>query len=409
MGAARAYRFLLLAGALGGCAPTLAPAFEPALEFGLPEPDAVEAVVILVGDAGAAGDGTSPLLADLAARVEHWGDRLEGDSAVTVAFLGDNVYPLGVRDRGHRKFPEDSVRLWSQIATLDGPVARAGGAQGLFLPGNHDWGESTDEAGLVRLLNQSEMLAAARGDGTPVRMAPEAVGPGPDVVDVGSALRLISIDTQWYLQSRDDVARGALLGRVGDAMADGGDRHIVILAHHPFQSAGPHGLLMQKGKALGIPYLMRKSGSLIQDRNAAPYRDLLSRLRTLFRDVGRPPLAIAGGHDHSLQVLDPEGPDEPRTILVSGAGSKITEVAESDLLRYASSTPGYMMLVLRRTGAVDLFVLAAASRAPLCPPTPESERVACMASDPVALDVVYSERLARSSPPSPGGFRPLPD
>jgi hypothetical protein len=359
--------------------------------------DAVEAVVFLVGDAGAALGGSSPLLDDLASRVEAWAGHLGADSAVTVAFLGDNVYPLGVRNRAHRRFAEDSLRLWSQIATLDGPAARSGGARGLFLPGNHDWGESSGEAGVARLRNQSEMLRAARRAGTPVRLVPEAGEPGPDIVEVGSAMRLILVDTQWYLQSREEALRSDFISGVGSALAGAGDRHVVVLGHHPYQSAGPHGALMQKGKALGFPYLMRKSGSLIQDRNAAPYRDLLTRFQSVFREAGRPPLAIAGGHDHSLQVLDPEGPDDPRTVLVSGAGSKVSEVAPYDQLRYAAPTPGYMMLILRRTGAVDLFVLAAASGAPQCA-TPESPGESCPTPGTGVLDLVYSERLADGRP-----------
>lgn len=396
---------LLLVGAQSACAPGPSPVFGPSIERPLPEPDSVEGVVFLVGDAGAATEGTSPLLADLAARVADWAERAPADSAITVAFLGDNVYPLGIRDRSHRRFAEDSVRLWSQIEVLQGPAARAGAVRGLFLPGNHDWGERSGAPGIARLRNQAAMLRSARAAGTPVQMSPEAGEPGPDVYDVGTGLRLITIDSEWYLQSRDDAGRRAVMDRLRQAMAEAEGRHVALLTHHPFQSAGPHGLLAQRGKALGLPSLMRRAGALIQDLNAVPYQDFLEELRGVFSAVGRPPLVFAAGHDHSLQVIDPEGPHDPATILVSGAGSKVTDVAPTDILRFAAATPGYMMLVLRAGGRIDLFVLAAASGRPACPASPDAARRACMESPDVALDLVYSERLADGPPgaEAPGG------
>ncbi|MFW6085121.1 MAG: hypothetical protein ACODAA_07905, partial [Gemmatimonadota bacterium] len=52
-----------------GFPPPELPPFDPIAE---PRPDEVEAVVFLVGDAGATASGRSPLLARLGAEVERW-------------------------------------------------------------------------------------------------------------------------------------------------------------------------------------------------------------------------------------------------------------------------------------------------------------------------------------------------
>lgn len=379
---------------VSACAPTLAPEFRGDPPIALPEPDAVDAVVFLIGDAGAARSNTSPILRHLGENVEYWSERLERDSAVTVAFLGDNVYPVGIRDRDHPSFPVDSARLWAQIRVLDGPFSKARGAAGVFLAGNHDWGNSTGDFGVERLRNQQAMLDSARAAGTPVWLMPDAGDPGPQVRDVRENARLVVLDTHWFLQSPGAASRLEFFDRVGDVLEEAEDRHVIMLAHHPYQSAGPHGLLAPGARAVGLMFLMRKSGTLIQDLNSPLYSNFREALRATFRRAERPPLVFAGGHDHSLQVLDPDTSDGPTTVLVSGAGSKLTELAATDELRYAASRPGYMALIFRRNEAVDLYVFAAHSAEPTCSTDSEEERAACMERETAAVELVYSERLA---------------
>jgi hypothetical protein len=48
--------------------------------------------------------------------IEKWSASL-ADSAVAVVFLGDNVYPEGLRDRLDPGFLGDSTRLYSQVCS----------------------------------------------------------------------------------------------------------------------------------------------------------------------------------------------------------------------------------------------------------------------------------------------------
>lgn len=387
------------------CATPPGPEFTAAVPIELPAPDAVDAVVFLIGDAGEAELETSPILRRLQADVEFWSESLARDSAVTVLFLGDNVYPSGVHDRGHASFPQDSARLWSQIHVLGGPFARDRGSAGIFLPGNHDWGNMPGSRGVDRLRNQATLLDSARTRGIPVRMLPEPGDPGPVLRDVRENVRLLLMDTHWFLQEPDAANRTDFFARLYQALEDAEDRHVILASHHPYQSAGPHGLLAPGARILGLLYLMEKSGTLVQDLNSPIYSEFLDRMHSAFRAAGHPPLIFAAGHDHSLQVLDPRTPGGPRTVLVSGAGSKLTDLTVSPLLRYAATKPGYMTLVFRSNEAVDLYVFASDETEglqvrgeeetdPPCESEPEQDQPSCAEEQADSMRLVYSERLA---------------
>jgi hypothetical protein len=106
-------------------------------------------------------------------------------------------------------------------------------------------------------------------------------------------------------------------------------------------------------------------------------------------------------------VFDPRTPEGPQTVLVSGAGSKLTDLTVSPLLRYAASRPGYMTLIFRGNEAVDLYVVSSDESDPTCPFEPEAERLSCMEAGTLAMSVVYSERLAQpQSLPDTMGVEP---
>src|SRR5688500_33196 len=90
-----------------------------------PLPAEVESAVFIVGDMGAALWDRSPMPRRMERDVEWWSRALGRDSAVSVIFLGDNVYPEGVRDATDPEWPADSAHLEAQVRILAGPNARA--------------------------------------------------------------------------------------------------------------------------------------------------------------------------------------------------------------------------------------------------------------------------------------------
>jgi len=114
-----------------------------------------DAVVFLVGDAGAAPFEDNPLLQQLRAAVGEVADR---GVPTTVTFLGDNVYDVGVRVGNEN----DMQRLDAQVNVVRG----APRTRGLFIPGNHDWAGHRDSVAVV--CRQAEALAEiGRREGGP--------------------------------------------------------------------------------------------------------------------------------------------------------------------------------------------------------------------------------------------------
>ena len=103
--------FLLLF--VGGCGPTKFPEPPPRIDLREPAADSVESVLYLVGDAGDAYMEHSPILYRLQNEIEEWSGNVGRTGAVTVLYLGDNVYPRGLRDRTDPGYFQDSDgHLW---------------------------------------------------------------------------------------------------------------------------------------------------------------------------------------------------------------------------------------------------------------------------------------------------------
>ena len=376
----------------------------------IPVPDAkqVDAVVFLVGDAGAAVRGRFPLLGALQADVERWSVALHRDSAVTVAFLGDNVYPQGVRGREDAGFPADSVRLWSQIDMVGDSGAIRYKSLGLFVTGNHDWANSASDVGFDRVVNLSQQLHEARVAGRYVALLPATGDPGPVYRDLRRNVRIAFFDTHWFLRERLPAHRAQFFDRLKQTLDGARNREVILIAHHPYSSAGPHGAIVPGYHTLGIAYVLKKAGALVQDLNSPPYEQLLAGLRRTFESARKPPLIYAGGHDHSLQVLTGQGEFDPRFILVSGAGSKASSIQIGTGLVWAANRPGYMMLVFRKDDGVDLFVIGGDQGHLECAGTGE-QIVRCMTEAVNRFEIVYSASLLGASKQSQDITAPVAD
>jgi hypothetical protein len=361
--------------------------------FDEPSPDQVEAVVFLVGDAGEVDGVGNPVLQSLANEVERWSGALARDSAVTVLFLGDNVYPSGYHDALDDDVARDSVRLGNEIATVSGPSARAYETQGIFIPGNHDWANTSEPLAQSRLKNLEARLDRDRGAGPAVQLLPQAGSAGPTYVDFGPRIRLVMIDTQWWLaEGRNETAIAEANNRLADLLADSRDRDVVVAAHHPLATGGEHGGAMSFWSTLGVRWLLNRTGAVSQDLSSQVYQDMISGLRNAFTRGGTP-LVYASGHDHNLQVIRGTEPGDPVYTLVSGSASKLT----SGLIRVPGmdmglAAPGYMRLTFLRDGGVDLAVVSGPPSFTACPEgaTPAHD---CLTLWPTTFRTVYSRHL----------------
>jgi hypothetical protein len=270
-------------------------------------------------------------------------------------------------------------RLLAQVDVLgEGDLEGAAGVRGVFVPGNHDWNGNADD-GWDRIRRQDDLLAqAASARGIDVDLLPPGGCPGPSVADVADSVRLIAIDTQWWLRTGpkpigadSGCPTGSveeLLDTLDEAIATARGRLVIVVAHHPVASGGPHGGHLALKEWLWptynlIYYPYRTLSRPLQDLNSDPYAEMIAGLQKVFTQHS--PLMMASGHDHNLQVI--EG-DLPRYQLVSGSGSKRRAVRATSDPRFNSlfwsESGGYMRLDVYADGRLGLTVTVVEKDAP---------------------------------------------
>lgn len=163
---------------------------------------------------------------------------------------------------------------------------------------------------------------------------------------------------------------------------------MVIAAHHPFESGGPHGGLLRMGRTLGLRWLLARAGVLLQDLGSPPYHRLRGALVEIFAETGAPAV-FAGGHEHSLQVIRGAEPRAPGISLVSGSASKLSDIGPVPGMELGLSAPGYAKLFVKRDGSLHLAVEATEPRYLSCPEDGAETR-GCMEEGTAAYRTVWS-------------------
>lgn len=327
----------------------------------------VDLTLFLIGDAGNPEPRGEPVLRALEREVAR------DPARSLVVFLGDNVYPSGLPPGDDPARPEMERRLDTQVDAVKRP-----GGRGIFVPGNHDWGDGAGGWEAVR-----RQTARIDERGAPLVSAlPRDGCPGPEVLDAGEHLRLVALDTEWWLRGGPKPVHPTsdcpadseqeVLEALRRALDSAGGRRAVVAAHHPLASGGPHAgyftlrqhlfPLTDAKKRLWIPLpligslypLARKAGVSEQDMSNPVNARMREALEGVFRE--RSPLAYASGHEHNLQVFDGRS---ARYLLVSGAGiyGHTNTARRVEGTRYVSSKAGFMRLDLERSGRVRLGVL----------------------------------------------------
>ena len=318
--------------------PNFPPSGDPFFREGLPEipsrKDEPVYRVVLAGDAGMVGadDPTLKLLG-------RWADELPGKTQVL--FLGDNIYPSGLQDTDRRR---GETVLLRQI--------RATRAPKIFVPGNHDWGYTgTQQLAPGVLANQEKFLEAHAAEGA--ELQPKSGCPGPAVVELlppgkglAGGLALALLDLHWWLLAGDVRPRcndiedtKAFLTNFRETLHAHRGRNLLVAAHHPIASGGPHGgqsrgFWVDLGVTLAYPFYRT------QDIFEPGYQQMVRLLDAEMKAA--PPLAMIGGHDHSLQIL--EGGGAARLVIVSGSASRVSSVTTLPESLFAHAHLGFVVM-----------------------------------------------------------------
>jgi hypothetical protein len=320
-----------------------------------------------IGDAGKISSNQSAYKAVLQKDIQ--GDNLPA----VVIFLGDNIYPKGMPEDGHRKREETERIMKAQLELIDGFKGDV-----IFVPGNHDWKKGGID-GLDYILNQQAWIDSLKNPR--IKVLPGDGCPGPIELNLNEEVVLIILDTQWWLhpwnKPKDEAStcdaktEADILIQLNDMLERNAHKRVVIAAHHPLLTYGEHGgyftfkdhvfplTNLQKNLYLPMPVvgsiypLYRKIFGDIQDVSHPQYKGMVASLMQLLKQY--PGVTYVSGHDHSLQFNGKEGVH----YIVSGTGSKSSHVKKGKHAEFVSEDAGYgKMIVQSGTASEFQFVTA---------------------------------------------------
>ena len=277
--------------------------------------------VYLVGDAG---EDTVSGKALLMLKEELL---LKPNSAVV--FMGDNVYPSGLK----LKSPNSIKHLESQLEIL-----KEYKGQVYFIPGNHDW-DAQKAKGLKTLRHEQEYVerylqnSSSCANKDAATFLPEGGFPGPATVMLNDKLRLIMIDTQWFLQAHKKSYTGSVkqTKKIFYQQLDSllvlskkNNEQVIITAHHPMYTNGEHSKSREPLRflvnytplqILGLAGLNRLFS---QDLAQPKYKKMRKKILESINKYDN--IIYASGHDHNLQCFK----EANNQYIVSGSGSKLS-------------------------------------------------------------------------------------
>lgn len=327
--------------------------------------------IFLIGDAGAPKtDSTDLVLGLLKKKMDKAGEQS------AVIYLGDNIYPNGLppEDFKGRKKAED--RLKAQLYILQNYKGKA-----FMVPGNHDWKEG-GRLGLKYLKEEEKLVESYLGSAE--FFFPKDGCPGPVEINLSESITLIMIDTQWFLHPWDKPGEdsdcdskdaSSFINNLEDMLERNKEKRIIVAAHHPMYSHGPHGgyyplkyhifPLTDANKHLYIPFpvlgsiypLYRGLIGSLQDIPNPKYRLMKNEFLKLFKDY--PGIIYAAGHDHTLQFTLKDSLNH----IISGAGSKFTYVNEKAKDGFARATKGFAEVIINN-GSTDSVIYYGVGKEP---------------------------------------------
>jgi len=284
-----------------------------------------------------------------------------------VVFLGDNVYPRGI----HPNANPQSTAVRTLINQLD--LFNEYQGQLYITPGNHDWANGKrNGANYIKAQekNIEEWRAKNKSLKNEKNLFPSDVLPGPSSIVPKKGIRLVFINSQWFLQKNVPKKKRKTIAKSFERLdsiinlAKKQNETIVILAHHPIYSNGKHASAKQPFRFL-IQYtpfqifgLMGLNRYFRQDLRNIQYRRYIDGITDVMDKYEN--LIYISGHEHNLQHFHIDN----NHFIISGSGSKLDRLShyyhQARLME--DQQMGYIRLIFHEDGNVSLAAHGTKSR-----------------------------------------------
>lgn len=281
----------------------------------------------------------------------------------TVIYLGDNIYPQGLDGK-----PLSEKRLLSQLSILKKFMGTV-----FFIPGNHDW-KAGKWHGMQCLKRQQEFVDSFLVKETNAKggLFPKNGLPGPYTIMLSEKIRLVSIDTHWWLHKQFFHKVGKYPGKSKKetselffsrldsilALAKNNNELILITAHHPMYSGGVHSLRLEPLRSLVnfTPFqifgLMGLNRLLTQGMPQPRYKKMSKKMLSSLSKNDK--VIFASGHEHNIQYFK----KDKKIFIISGSGSKTSPIKRKrDGLKYSSDKKGFVKLEYFQDASVKITVM----------------------------------------------------
>lgn len=308
--------------------------------------------VILVGDSGNISRyKPDPVLSLLT-------KQLDTVNPSAVIFLGDNIYPHGLPEKGDRLRADAELVLQKHHEAVKDYAGKV-----IFISGNHDWNKGKDD-GFDYVVRQEKYVEKLFG-GENVYL-PSNGCPGPKEVPINDDLTIVAINTQWWIQrgfrpigAKDGCAAGSeeeFFTLLEEIINRNINKKVLVVGHYPIYSYSLHGgkfkfkhhlfpfTIYRKKAMVPLPLvgsllpLYRKYIGAPEDLSHPRFRQLKKKLKAIFGN--HPNLIYAAGHEHNLQHIY----KNKVNYIISGAASKSTYVRKGTYGKFALAAKGFFKL-----------------------------------------------------------------
>ncbi len=229
----------------------------------------------------------------------------------------------------------------------------------VFIPGDKEW-DNGGNKGLKKVKALQDFLDTKSANASLI--FPRSGCLGPKKIDIGDQLRIIAINSQWFLQDKrpDEEDTDCKIfnehefwDELNDELADSDNRNIIVAVHHPPLSYGKYAGY----KLLKQHFIPPIFGSMIASfhQNIGGPDDLSNEHLSHFskqlfsKTKQHPGLIITSAHEYDLQLLQKEG----NYYVNSGALATAEKVARGKETIFRSGKTGFAKLIFQENGQVD--------------------------------------------------------